>query len=218
MSSSIVSKFQVNQKTEDAYSQVWNALTEVLRSTGINNLTILQEIPYSSNSAVRKPSYVLLQYRRGLLGLSWRQIELKFSERATYTIVSISWAYPTFEYEIKSNGGFTQALWMRNASNARQGTINAVEWVKNRVGGLEITESELVNVKEIIKEKQVIVKVRCEYCGNLYDECLDKCSTCGAHGLGKGQSKQNNFCPYCGITREQNNIFCWKCGKKLPEV
>lgn len=31
--------------------------------------------------------------------------------------------------------------------------------------------------KEIIRE---IVKIRCPYCGNLYDENQDKCPTCGA--------------------------------------
>jgi heme/copper-type cytochrome/quinol oxidase subunit 2 len=31
--------------------------------------------------------------------------------------------------------------------------------------------------KEIIRE---IVKIRCPYCGNLYDETEDKCPTCGA--------------------------------------
>jgi hypothetical protein len=33
--------------------------------------------------------------------------------------------------------------------------------------------------KEIIREKEVIVKVRCSYCHNLYDETLDKCPHCG---------------------------------------
>jgi hypothetical protein len=33
--------------------------------------------------------------------------------------------------------------------------------------------------KEIIKEKEVIIKVRCSYCHNLYDETLDKCPHCG---------------------------------------
>ncbi len=31
--------------------------------------------------------------------------------------------------------------------------------------------------KEIVRE---VIKVRCPYCGNLYDETLEKCSTCGA--------------------------------------
>jgi len=33
-----------------------------------------------------------------------------------------------------------------------------------------------VKEKEIIRE---IVKIRCTYCGNLYDEKLDKCPHCG---------------------------------------
>ncbi len=35
-------------------------------------------------------------------------------------------------------------------------------------------------VKEIIREKEVIVKVRCAYCNGLYDETLDACPSCGA--------------------------------------
>ena len=34
--------------------------------------------------------------------------------------------------------------------------------------------------KEIIREKEVIVKVRCQYCGKTFDETLDQCTTCGA--------------------------------------
>jgi hypothetical protein len=37
--------------------------------------------------------------------------------------------------------------------------------------------SSVVKEKEIIRE---IVKIRCSYCGNLYDETLDKCPHCGA--------------------------------------
>jgi len=35
----------------------------------------------------------------------------------------------------------------------------------------------VVKEREIIRE---IVKIRCPYCGNLYDETLDKCPHCGA--------------------------------------
>jgi len=34
--------------------------------------------------------------------------------------------------------------------------------------------------KEVIRETKVIVKVRCSYCKNLYNETLDKCPHCGA--------------------------------------
>ena len=34
--------------------------------------------------------------------------------------------------------------------------------------------------KEIIREKEVIVKIRCEYCRRTFDETLDTCPSCGA--------------------------------------
>jgi hypothetical protein len=37
-----------------------------------------------------------------------------------------------------------------------------------------------VREKEIIREKEVIVKIRCPYCSGVYDETLDECPHCGA--------------------------------------
>ena len=34
-------------------------------------------------------------------------------------------------------------------------------------------------VREVI-QTEVVVKIRCSYCGTLYDETLDKCPNCGA--------------------------------------
>jgi len=51
---------------------------------------------------------------------------------------------------------------------------------------LAITENgsrnnnQSVVTKEIIKEKEVITKVRCPYCHGAYDEISDKCPHCGA--------------------------------------
>ncbi len=39
-------------------------------------------------------------------------------------------------------------------------------------------KGDVVKEREIVKQ---IIKVRCPYCGNLYDETLEKCSTCGAN-------------------------------------
>jgi len=36
------------------------------------------------------------------------------------------------------------------------------------------------NQKEIIHEHEIIVKMRCQYCGYTFDEKLDQCPTCGA--------------------------------------
>ena len=44
-----------------------------------------------------------------------------------------------------------------------------------------ITQSSApIKEKEIIREKEVIIKIRCPYCKNLYPETLDKCPHCGA--------------------------------------
>lgn len=41
-------------------------------------------------------------------------------------------------------------------------------------------QSRPVKEKEIIREKEVIVKIRCQYCRGTYDETLDECPHCGA--------------------------------------
>ena len=38
----------------------------------------------------------------------------------------------------------------------------------------------IVNKKEIIYEKEVVVKIRCRYCQNTFNETLDNCPMCGA--------------------------------------
>jgi len=40
------------------------------------------------------------------------------------------------------------------------------------------TQQQVVGEK--MAKKEVIVKVRCSYCGNQFDETLDKCPYCGA--------------------------------------
>ena len=40
--------------------------------------------------------------------------------------------------------------------------------------------NQAVSQKEIIKEKEVIIKVRCNYCQTPFDETLDNCPNCGA--------------------------------------
>jgi hypothetical protein len=53
-----------------------------------------------------------------------------------------------------------------------------VHW-KERILSTSESRRKRIPEKEIIKEKEVIVKVRCSYCNRLYDETLDKCPNCG---------------------------------------
>lgn len=48
-----------------------------------------------------------------------------------------------------------------------------------RVSDKPVSETTAIKEKEIIREREVIIKMRCPYCNNLYDETLDKCPHCG---------------------------------------
>jgi uncharacterized membrane protein len=52
------------------------------------------------------------------------------------------------------------------------------------VKGRKTQDQTSYEVQPIVKEKEVIrevVKIRCSYCGNLYDENQNKCPYCGAN-------------------------------------
>ena len=51
--------------------------------------------------------------------------------------------------------------------------------VQNKPVEKTITPQPIVKEKEIVREKEVIVKVKCQYCGKLYNEVLDVCPHCG---------------------------------------
>jgi len=56
--------------------------------------------------------------------------------------------------------------------------ITQKEYEKKALRGETVNEEKKVKTTEIIREKVVIVKVRCPYCGKLYDETLDVCPHC----------------------------------------
>ena len=71
----------------------------------------------------------------------------------------------------------------------RWGTPQQVkEWEKEREARIEREQERLREIEEkrkavLLKETTIIkeiVKVRCRYCGRLYDASLDKCPNCGA--------------------------------------
>jgi hypothetical protein len=53
--------------------------------------------------------------------------------------------------------------------------------------------NRIIREKEIIKEKEVIVKIRRPYCKNPYDETLDKCPYCGARAYPQRRWKPITF-------------------------
>jgi len=57
--------------------------------------------------------------------------------------------------------------------------VRALALRKGEVEGAS-AKSEVIREKEVIRE---IVKVRCRYCGQLYEEKLDKCPHCGGKNV-----------------------------------
>jgi len=65
--------------------------------------------------------------------------------------------------------------------------ISVIAWIfrliksgREALGDADSDDHVIVKEREIIRE---IVKIRCSYCGNLYDETLDKCPHCGGKKL-----------------------------------
>ncbi len=160
-------KFQVEGTIQHAYHLIYKTLSEL----GCT-LSIVKEIPPPNGSMPRRPSYVAPEYRRGPFELERRQIDLTFQEKQDRTIVSLKWFYPMQQYQRESILESTDG-WLIDARIER-----AVAELKSKIGAIDLEEG---SVKEVIKEKEVIVKIRCSHCANLYDETLDKCPHCGGH-------------------------------------
>ena len=74
-------------------------------------------------------------------------------------------------------------------------TIEASDGRGKEVIGKRLTKKEILSMtqnevneqksrlvtKEIIKEKEIITKVRCHYCHHAYNETIERCPNCGAH-------------------------------------
>lgn len=171
MCAHIETTFQLNMNVPKAYASLFSGIKELVG----NSLKVEKEIP---NVPERKPTFVIMKYKYSWQLLAWASVSANFKDRGERTIVDLKWSYPDYKHEIETNSGLTRILWQRNASKAYEKAVTLVEELKSRIGATEITEGE-TSVKEIIKETQVIVKIRCRYCSQLYDEALDKCPHCG---------------------------------------
>jgi len=65
--------------------------------------------------------------------------------------------------------------------------LSIVAWIiRIMKGGKEVLGQEESENQLVVKEREIIreiVKIRCSYCGNLYEETLDKCPHCGGKKL-----------------------------------
>jgi len=77
---------------------------------------------------------------------------------------------------------FETVFWIVFALIIASFVVFLAMFIYRMVKGGKILEQTTSENQSIVKEKEIIreiVKIRCPYCGNLYDEKLDKCPHCG---------------------------------------
>ena len=95
--------------------------------------------------------------------LSWKDIRVYIHKRTAFPLVMV-----------------TKHLTCSIAPIIRPGVdLLEVSWSKGKYDPESMRLKEPRRFKEVVKEKEVIVKIRCPYCSHLYDETLDRCPHCG---------------------------------------
>jgi signal recognition particle GTPase len=132
---------------------------------------------------------LLVEYKEGFMAK--REVEFVLHSNQSKTEVSIKWDSPSNDEGKSSDHDndfgdeaeivmsvFSSLMGGRKSKHNPQ---QLIEELKHRLGAAEVSAPIESNItKEIIKEKEVIVKIRCAYCRNLFNETLNKCPTCGA--------------------------------------
>ena len=83
----------------------------------------------------------------------------------------------TFMVSVWKTGGWVDAV-EQAMRTAMEPPAPAQQPLETRT--IPAVAEKAVTEKEIVREKEVIVKIRCPYCHGLYDELLDECPHCGA--------------------------------------
>jgi len=122
--------------------------------------------------------------------------EMVFRKRTSYWTLKkdhITWTHTlTINLdsltETKTNGWFhlkNESLWARGEWSDR--SLDDVESMLSHLSNLAANKfggsgdhPALAVEKEKVVERQVVVKVKCRYCGALNDQTAQKCSACGA--------------------------------------
>jgi len=122
--------------------------------------------------------------------------EMVFRKRTTYWTLKkdhITWTHPLAIYldsltETKTNGWFhfkNESIWAgeewsdRSVDDVENMLSHVSNLATNKFGGPGDQPAQAVE-KEKVVERQVVVKVKCRYCGALNDQTAQKCSACGA--------------------------------------
>ena len=84
----------------------------------------------------------------------------------------------TFLVSALKTGGWIESIKQTMRTKVKPPTITQHQAPQKSVSKEEI---QIIKEKEIIKSKEVIIKIRCPYCKNLYNETMNECPNCGAN-------------------------------------
>ncbi len=173
--STIRKKFITSKNTEETFSK----LQTVLTSIGLKKLKTKKSV---------ESSYLLVEYKESFMQKG--EIEFYFVALQAKTEFSIEWKYPSNDEEQNSNeeGDFGEGAEivmsiLSNVISKRKSSLNhdqLIEEIKQKMDAHEIFSSQR-NYHEQLK-KEVIVKIRCVSCREVFDEALIKCPKCGMAG------------------------------------
>jgi rubrerythrin len=163
-------KYFLSKKREDAFSLVQQALNKL----DLKEMQVKKSVP---------PSYLVIKYKAGWADK--REVEFVIEDRENGSEVSIKWFVQSTTEDLSALGFSEKDKKMIEVFSrpVRESMERMFEEIKHMIGARDIKAPEpekTLKEKEIIKEKEVVVKIRCSYCNNLYDETLDKCPHCGA--------------------------------------
>ena len=113
-----------------------------------------------------------------LCGSDGIEIDIAFGRRYDYVVCPDCRA--KWEVDWKGEGFLIESVKLVEGKAPVQDEFNPDTWRKMALRKQKTRPSkEKASEKEIIREKEIIVKIRCPYCHKLYDETLDKCPNCG---------------------------------------
>ncbi len=123
-----------------------------------------------------------------LCGSKSLEIDIKYGRR--YDSVHCHNCRAEWEIDWKGENYEIESIELVKASDAEKSPLEGKKrkpefWQRKALkmkGERPISKGEQPITKQVIKEKVIIIKIRCSYCKKLYDETLDVCPHCGVSG------------------------------------
>jgi hypothetical protein len=171
-------KIRKNFSTPMTREETFSTLQKVLSNLGLKNLKTKKMVEWS---------YLLVEYKEGFIQKG--EIEFCFTAKQTKTEILINWSYPSNEENESSDndGEFEEGAEVvtsifSNLMRLGRSSLNHEKLIEEL--RLKMNATELVSTQNYSGQstKNVIIKIKCRACLDVYDEALGKCPQCGLAG------------------------------------